>query len=355
MAVTNGFDETAVLGAYLQRIGFKQPTESGYPLLTVASTTTNSGRYYNTGAFHAALTVQNIYDCQPDAAISDTDFNTLLADMKRDVILSMLNMVFASQQLIDSGLLYHECGQSALVPVANNGKFAGLAFELQGTDVAAMLNNVQLLFDGAVSFNLYLYNDLKGKIATIPVTTEANVLTVQPLGNVLNYISGTVKGGKWFLGYSQNDLGSVRALRYSNGTKLFPCMRAQSFESELAGTDDFNRRVYGTTRDMYGLNVEASVYCDLTNKIVQNVHLFDELQGLMMAARTIELVLSSSRISGSERIGKESLSQWYADLKGYTNPQTGDFRTGLEHRIGKQVKEIRKAFNNCPAVQNVTI
>jgi hypothetical protein len=339
---TNGIDAARVLTA-LARVGWDQPTESGYPVLTSANTTSISGRKYNGGAYHSALTIQNIKDCQPNPLISDADFNTFLSNRRDEMLLSMLNIVFGNTQYLDSGLLFEKSGKD-LHTVGNSNGFVGVQIKMSQGDYSARIDNAELLFDGNATFKLYLYHDKKGKLQEKEVTVTANTMITEAIGWELSYRNASIKGGTYFVGYFQSDLGDVKAIDYDYCSNGYITFGSANFIAPKTGalTFDFENISTGTT--MYGLNLEMSGYRDMTQQIVQNAHAFDELQGLMMAANVIDLIINSDRITSNQRIAEASLHKWRLDLKGYKDPNTETYYPGLEQRIAKEAKRVAASF-----------
>lgn len=341
---TNGYDIEAVKEA-LARIGWKQPTAKGYDIVDTDNQASVSGRYFNDNSFHTALTIENIKDAQEDAKISDEDFNTYLVEQMRDpVILSMLTQVFDVPQLIKSGLVYDKYQHTAYQTITGTSKFCGLAFNLSkrgGTSV--MLNNAVLLFDANASFKLYLFNEYIGKVAEWDVSVVANVQKTVALDRAIHYQSAAVQGGAWFLGYFQDDTGGAKAIDYSSDRNCFSSVKVTSFEANPTSATTVDFREYSERYSGYGLNVQISEYHDLTDKIVANAHLFDELQGLMMAAKVIELIKNTTRTNADSRIMKLNVSSYMVDLKGLKT-DTGQWVPGIESKIAKTVKNIRQSF-----------
>lgn len=344
MAVSNGFDLTVVLAALKGRLGWQQPTESGYNIVNTANQASTSGRYYNNG-FHASCTIQNIYDTQPDKDITPEAFNALVSEMGGDVAVSMLNMVYDSPQLIESHLLYKKCDNTANRAVTNTGKFCGLRFSNISEGCAVMLNNVLLHFDADTTVKLYLFNEFKTvAVETWDIPVTANQQKVFNLNQVINNSSTELKGGTWFLGYFQDELtNGAKAIDFSPERIPFLKFNAMSFEANKVGADDFKRNEYSSSWNMYGLNVEASSYRDLTNEIVQNAHQFDELQGLIMASRVMELIINSTRSSYKQRITQEIINVYYRELNSVTTSEN-PFQGGIKSKIKAEVKRIRESF-----------
>lgn len=125
MPITNGYDEARVLPALAIRMGWLQPTDSNYPTLATANKASTSGRYYNDDSYHAACTIQNLYDCQPDSSITAEGFNSYLQQLQKGVLLGMLDAVIGEPQLIETGLVYGKCTNETYRYVSGN-KFCGI-------------------------------------------------------------------------------------------------------------------------------------------------------------------------------------------------------------------------------------
>jgi len=341
MATTNGIDLSRVLTVMNTRLNWRQ--EAGVPTLSSGNSTSTSGRYYNGGSFHSAVTLQNIYACQQEAGISDADFNTFLTNRGNEVILSALNSVFSATQVIDSGLLFEKTGND-LSTIANTNGFVGVRLKMSEGDYSARIDNAELLFDGNATFKLYLFHDKKGKLQEKEVTVTANTMLTEAIGWELSYRNASIKGGTYYIGYFQSDLGSVKAIDYDYCRNKYKAFGSAHFITPETGIEKFDWENIATGTTMYGINLEMSSYRDMTQQVVQNAHAFDELLGLMMAANTIELIRNTSRITAITRITNEMLGGWYADLKGYTNPNTGKFTPGLEQRIAKEIKRVSETF-----------
>ena len=76
-------------------VGFRQPTLTGYNIVDETNQGSTSGLYF--GDSSELVTIKNIKDCQEDSDISDVNFNTLLTNMQKSVILDVCNKVIAGQ------------------------------------------------------------------------------------------------------------------------------------------------------------------------------------------------------------------------------------------------------------------
>lgn len=353
MATTNGFDATRVLADLNARIKWQQ--EVGVVTLTSANLNGTSGRTFNGGGFHNSMTLQNIYDCQPNRNITPEQFNTYLVDRKNEMLLSMLNTVFTDNQYIESGLLCRKWPNSQLNPIVNGGKFVFWKINVAPGDYSVRIDNIHLLFDAAATFMLYLFNDLVGKISETSVTVAANVLKVQSLAMELTYQNATIKGGQFFLGYFQDDLNGAQALNYNYCPADTCVYGAVPGSSVITSPTTFNMFNYSTGSEMYGMNIEMSAYRDITQSIVLNAHLFDELQGLFMAKSVVELILNSTRTNDVQRITQDNLRKWTTDLKGFKDPETGQWFPSFDYRIAKEIKRVKESLQPSPKAINVSL
>jgi len=348
MAYSNGYDQSAVITALKDRIGFRPPV--GGPTLTSAVTTTNSGRYFQD--FHTLVTVDNIKATMELKGANDAQLITYLGELRNAAILRMLNGVFTRQDLEQVKLFTRE-GKFDRV-VANTGLFVGYEIEVaERADVAVQIDALHLYLDGAKTFNVYLFKD--GKITplqSISVTTVANEITeVIPSSEIV------LSRGKYFIGYFQNDLGSVKA--YREEVDDWACTRAFSaecMESASTGATTFNREQISYPSVPYGLNIEISSFTDHTAQAKRKAGMFDELIGLTMSYMVIEQIVYAVRSNATERFLKDQLSVLGIkfDLDGAA-PITGSPQImGLKQRIERETESVKKAFYSEQKMQVVS-
>lgn len=313
------------------------------PVLDTDNTTSKSGRYFQD--FHSVVTIQNVYSTMDVVAASDENFNNYLQDLQQSVIIEALNAVFIKPQLVESKLLFERCAYSPRL-IDNAGNFVGFEIRIGPGSYSLQVNTVMLEFDQDVTFNLYLYNETrKAPLWSKEVTAVGNDETIIPLDDLIfKHSSPDNKGGLFYLGYFQDDLGAVRAIE-QNEIILNPGLiyDAVSFESK-ATVDQFDKeQVYNNYRN-YGLNLELSVFRDYTKTIVQNAYLFDELVGLHMAARVIEGVIFSERSNKTQRISAENSQQLYTDLNQSIPTQEVPFNSGIKTKISRELKKVYRNF-----------
>jgi len=343
--ISNGFNLLKVFAAFTDRLGWRQPTLSTFkPVLSADNLASASHRTYE--SFHAMSRLPPLLAAQPDPNISSDDFNSMLQYMEQDCITRCLNAVFCEPQMVEHDLIYSRISNIRQVVIPNTGNFAGYRIKVSDGDYACLLNKVAFFFDGVVSFNLYLFNDLTLlPLVTIPVTTMANSQTVVDLSLLINYISDN-KGGLFYLGYFQDDLGDVHALDEQlnmwDDSKLYGAYPFQS--PRVAGQLDFNRINPSVVFRSYGMSVEVSTYNDFTQRIIENASMFDEARGLLMAVMVIEEIRYSQRTNAQERIAAEVSKNLQMDVNLAAPGMQQPYVAGLNYRLEREFKRLYKTF-----------
>jgi len=357
---TNGFDFSRVIASLFGRVGWRQPIKANSPIINSTNQLAKGYRYFNDGAFHTIITVDNIKATMDEASASDNNLNAHLESLQRAAIMRCLNAVFREPEYIKQYLLLDRIGQNDKV-IENTGLFVGYEINLAPVmDIGIQIDSATLLFDQDVTFNLYLFKDgKKSPISVIEVSAVAGEATVVNFSDlVLNYIGSATKGGRFYFGYFQDDLGSARAIQEQVCSKDTACFCAQPMQSKkVIGEFDFNRNQRSYTIQPYGINLEMSVFRDHTQVIVKKANLFDEVIGLTVASMTIEQIIYTCRSNTNERVLKDELSKIgiQLDLNGVAAISDSPKIKGLNDRIEEELKRLRKSFSNKPKPQTVNL
>ena len=342
--ITNGFNPTLVLGALQNEI------------LWQSQGTSNSGRYFQ--GFHP------ICDETILAALCQTGpttFSDFLVRINKECILDCVNSVYNAPQILDKSKLVFQRSDIMLVeqPVNNINppQFVGLKFQLAPGDYGIKVSNLMLFFNEAITFPVYLYNDFdEPPLYKIMVTTKANQQAIINLQNnvFLNYLTPTNnKGGIWYLGYYQSDIISAsttaRAIYYPIVINRFHPVVCWSYSAPTtANGTNFLRNIVGANNLTYGMNLEISTMVDATNNIVQNPSLWDNLIGLRMACKLIEMCRYSYKTNAVQRaidsIG--GLDELNRQLNGQPmSYMTGQPRIiGLVEKVNDAVRTVKQSF-----------
>ncbi len=344
---SNGFDVSVVLPALSKRLGFRQTTGSGHPVINDDNKASASGRYYD--SFHTLCNAYNIKQTQYNATITDADLNTLLTNMVQDVALRALNGVFNISEFIEEVLLFDRI--TGTEKQLTNSGFAGYVIDLaKTTNISTAINSLSLYFSNAATFNIYLFKEgvrenIWSKQIDVQASTESNI----DINVVLQYLSKEGSGKRFYLGYFATDLPTgCKAIQPSICFNESICFNAQPFVSKkFIGELNFDRTQLNYLVESPGFNMVMSSFRDHTQKIVKSPFLFDELMGLQMAAQVIEQIIHSLRSNGTERGLKEGVDKLmvYMDLKGTIPISDAPSTTGIAKQIERELVRLQKSFN----------
>lgn len=347
MAYSNGYDLAKVLPALRQRLGWRTDAS-----LNATNETSNSGRYFDDGSFHAAVTVPHIKSVVPTPADNWDAYFTAKQDA---AIIKSLQSVFNKTEFFEKTYLYENKDIGLDQLIANSGKAVGWRIEMiKRMDVSCKVNSLQLYFDGVATFNVRLYKQGDNTpLKTQSVTTSANTKTSVTLTDwILNYAESPV----YYIVYFQDDLGIVKAIQeqaYQCDTLM---VAAESFIADTTGTN-FDRVQQSYSTLPYGLNLNISTFRDFTENIINQPFLFDELIGLTMASTVVEDILYSTESAAKERILKDQFGSigLRTDLTGAA-PVTGAPKTeGLKQRLAAEAQRVANSFYYKPKARTVNV
>ncbi len=348
MSLTNGFDEARILPVLTQRKGWRQPATAGSPVLDAANLACKSGKYFQD--HHPAVSIDTVKNTQADKEITDVQFNALLTALNKSVCMEVLAAVFCKPMVADHPrMTVVKDAHAQLVPNTGTGKFAGLRLRVADGDFAAQLHNLVLLFDGAATFNIYLFHELvKAPLWSKQVTTVANTQTIVAQDEKILCAADTAtRGGTFYLGYFQEDLpAGVHALEYSSACRhSYGLVGAEGIEAiaDHAATD-FDRNAPACTTLNYGLAAEISTYHDYTNAIISRAADFDELIGNMMARRIIEQTMYTTRSNATQRMAQENNQMLYTDLNQDAPADASPYTPGIKAAIRAEIKRLQETW-----------
>lgn len=350
MRYSNGFDLDLVLPAMRKRLGWKQPTLAGSPVLDEDNLQSESGRFFGQ-SFHALCSVNVIKSNQEDPEISDVDFNTFLKVLKDDMITRSLNEVFRSTELLEQVLLYTRFGYND-IPIVNGEQFVGYVINIANDPgISTQIKFATLYFTENVTFNLYLYEDgVKDPIRIFPVTAEAWQRTMIEFDgtdeDTPEIVFKFVRGRRYYFGYYQSELGTAQAIREQiDCWATMLCFEA--YPLSAPATQDgfgFNHNYRQFPFLPGGINLEIITFRDHTERIIRKANLFDEVIGLQMAAFTLELVNNSMRTNRDQRQSEQQSQQTFVELNQAYPSREVPVTPGLKSRIDAELKKMKQTF-----------
>ncbi|WP_346320773.1 hypothetical protein [Chitinophaga sp. YIM B06452] len=334
-----------VIQALFGRVGFRQPTQSGSPVITPENKKCDSGRFFQD--YHAIVSPENIKATAEDPALDDAKLNTYLKDLQESAIAAVLDGIFSVPEIIEQRLELIR-GTEEVVPVANQGLFVGRQIRVvPDPTILVRVTQAALFFNGVATFNLYLFHNLKKtSLYSKEVTTEANSQVVTKLGWDLSYMAAAYKTGVFFLGYFQDDLGGVQAVDERACWYAGNCYDSTGMAAvrNPAPEVDFVRTTPQLSSVAYGLNLEFTSGKDYTEIILNNVAAFDKAIGLQMAAMVVEKIINSVRSNKTERITREIADRLYIDLNQAMPTVEMPYSYGLKKQLDRELMRLHNNF-----------
>jgi hypothetical protein len=346
-----------ILTSIFGGVGFSQTPANliadGIPTVNAANLASTSGLKFQKA--NSIVTIQNIYDCQQDADISDADFNTFIGELQKDVILEVCNKITQGQSdFISSNNLY-PFEKSFKNTLDSSGKFVG--FEI---DPCKLVVNrvgripwIELSFDSDKTFNIYLYNSNKpnAKIEEKEVITIANESVIVDLPEWFISDDVSYKGGRFYIGYFQDDLGDAKAIKRDYDLASYqistPCYCVSPVTIDHTGSV-IDITTATEIAETYGLNIGLEVYIDYTELLIRNKNLLWRSIQLQMGEKVLELISTSVRTNDIERITDDMIELIKLHLYGNSDK-------ALNGKLRKSIENIQKMLFYQPRISRGTL
>ena len=238
-----------------------------------------------------------------------------------DAVLRAKKMSGKIRSIYENVLLYDGLvNPSSFVTNADN--FVGLRLRMKkDRSLITIINKIGTHFSTILTGNLTLslyHSSQQAAIETFVIApasaAKQSQWTAQTTGNILRYLSSDYDaGGDFYLGYKQSDLADLggQAMRkalvwgescncandaYSNYSAYVDIMGFQVAETEMVADALFDTsKITLVSSNNFGLNLNISQKCDLTDFILQEEDLLGEAVSLHVALKILSDMASSTR------------------------------------------------------------
>lgn len=343
---SNGFNLAEVKQALYGRLAWRPSTKAGSPVPTGTNATSKSGRFYND--FHPLCSLEIIKELQDNPQLTDLQLNQELESLSVSVMMGALNGVFNEPEYLERGVDFISNGEQNDREIPNAGLFVGrLIRPAVLPDISLQIDAVNLYFNKDLTLPIYLYqHGQRNSIKSLDVDAHAWERTRVPLEDWI--LRAGLSGRAFYVGYFQDDVEAAGAMAIDE-TRLYTdagLWGLDFIQRVVTNPGEFDRRQHNSSTWSHGLGLEISAFRDRTADIVKKPGLFDELQGLAMAATILERSIHSLRSNKTERILKEQLiSLGFMELTGALPAPDGPKIQGLKQRIDREISRIKKTFN----------
>lgn len=251
----------------------------------------------------------------------------------------------------------------------NQGKLVGFEINpVRSMGVTAKIERIGLQMTGATgTVRVYLFHSSQVnpiKVADLNFTKENGGFQWFTMPDwYMHYISdGNNSGGSWYLVYNQNDLpqgmqavtatkdwsrepcmtcnpGSVAGWRELTKYLLISPFKTRAYETfeEYPELWDIEDNIYTNTCN-YGLNVEVTVGCDLTDFIIEQRQMFATVLQRQVTANLLRTMAMNPDVRTNRNQSNVSMQGILYELDG--NPQGRETGIGYELRKGYDALDL---------------
>lgn len=374
-------------GMYFQQV---HPLLTLQNLLSIAPDfkNTNWQKYDASKSYKAGEVVQiedNLYkalqDVPEETDILDSDywdetnmFSEWLEDKTKASIIKLINKFInmkladkASKSLIENKALFDGTGRLTNL-AANRSRFVGFEVDtVRSKGVTVKINKIGLQFTRPGKYKIYiLHSSCDTPIYSFEFErVKANSIEwFKPKEDILlPYESQDIDaGGSWYIGYLQNELPeNSQAINRDRDWSTQPCKGCSRQEflawqawskyieihpfyidnNQLLGEDEqmyFDPEVMNFTYDAnYGINLDVSVYCDLTDFIIKQKQLFQDVIAKQVAIDFLREFAYNPNVRTNRRSINASRTDILYELDGDSSSMK---HSGLNYELDLALKAL---------------
>lgn len=336
-------------------VGYRQPIETEFAILDVTNTETRSGKYFN--GYSNLVRIENLKNSVTE--FSDANFNTWLTQRTQEALInSCQDAIKGQRDLLEHRTLYHYENDfnTKITNIAN--RFVGYEIELRKKEgIALQFNTLMSQFDGVVAgLTIYLYHSSqKTAIKTFALTTQTDSVKTDSLSEFIIYYQNEVYiGGKFYIGYYQDDLGTVQAYdrrfeRADIQNTFNNVLINEISVDDTTGITLFDVNNVNDNEQSWGLNFDISLYKDYTQYLIDNQVVIQDLIGLQTVAQLLNTMEFNNRNNDIQKTNQDT--RILIELKGLD----GAKELGIETRLEKEKERVQDLLFPDPRITRRTL
>lgn len=301
-------------------------------------------------------------------------FSEWLEDKTKASIIKLINKFInmkladkASKSLIENKTLFDGTGRLTNL-VTNRNKFVGFEIDtVRSKGVTVKINKIGLQFTKPGKYKIFIMhssNDAPIYIMEFEKLKSNSIEWFKPKEDILlPYESQEIDaGGSWYIGYLQSDLPeNSQAINRDRDWSTQPCKGCsrQEFlawqawskyieihpfyvdENQLLGEDEqmyFDPEIMNFTYDAnYGINLDVSVYCDLTDFIIKQKQLFQDVIAKQVAVDFLREFAYNPNVRTNRRSINASRTDILYELDGDSSSMK---HSGLNYELDLALKAL---------------
>lgn len=301
-------------------------------------------------------------------------FSEWLEDKTKASIIKLINKFInmkladkASKSLIENKTLFDGTGRLTNL-VTNRNKFVGFEVDtVRSKGVTVKINKIGLQFTRPGKYKVYiLHSSCDTPIYSFEFEKlkSNSIEWFKPKEDILlPYESQEIDaGGSWYIGYLQSDLPeNSQAINRDRDWSTQPCKGCsrQEFlawqawskyieihpfyvdENQLLGEDEqmyFDPEIMNFTYDAnYGINLDVSVYCDLTDFIIKQKQLFQDVIAKQVAVDFLREFAYNPNVRTNRRSINASRTDILYELDGDSSSMK---HSGLNYELDLALKAL---------------
>lgn len=264
----------------------------------------------------------------------------------------------ASKNLVENKVLFDGAARIADVDTTSVGIAGFEIIPIRARSITVRIDRIGAQFTAPGTLNIYVYHSSKEeyyKKITIDMLATNSVQWNKPIDLFLPYLGDdTDAGGSWYICYDFAELVDTRPIIKSKDWSKAPCEGCESASagfkalSQYIEVYPFNAKVTRTDDKLwdileneyqaynnYGLNLELSVLCDITDFVLTQKQLFSGIILLQFAVDMLKEMCYNPNV----RINRNALMAQRNELIFAIDGDTSAFRkSGLSWELDKAYK-----------------